>query len=229
MKLAIALLILGSVLIGSSAMFGPYKDKDAFETRYMQLKVGDSSGYWALRDEMLTPKFKLQDYGITLLVLALVSWLCLRAKPIAAVRSPLSFAAIAVAAPCLMSVGYVFDYLQAFDRGEFPYWGDSMAIPLMSGSVGLLFKASLLWSFLHLTLLIGTRRSAMSLRVVPSWRSNPWLLFLSVGTAGLAAFSLVLGQYWYAVPSLLWLYFYLSLAAVRRARNRVPGAALPSS
>src|SRR5262249_9664125 len=158
------------------------KDKDAFETRYMQLQVRDSNSYTALRDEMLTPKFKLQDYGVTLLVLALVSWLCLRRKPIAAAQSPWSFAAIAVATPCLLPAGYVFDYLQAFDRGEFPYWADSMALPITYGGVQFLFTASLLWSLLHLAMLVGTRRSATPLRLVPSWRSNPWLLFLSAAT-----------------------------------------------
>ena len=219
MKIAIALLILGGLLIGCSAVLEPYKDKAEFEKRYLQLQVPDSSGYRALREEMLTPKFKLQDYGITLLVLALVSWLCLRAKPIAAAQSVLSFVAIAVAAPCLLVAGYVFDYLQAFHRGEFPYWADSIAIPLMSDGPKFLFWAGLIWSLLHLAMLVGTRRSSAPLRLAPSWRSNPWLLLLLVVTAVLAAYHMVRGEYWYAIPFALWLYFYLSLAAVRRARK----------
>ena len=44
-------------------------------------------------------------------------------------------------------------------------------------------------------------------------------LLLSFVTAALAVFSFVRGEYWYALPFLLWLHFYLSLAAVRRARK----------
>lgn len=66
MKLSAILLLIGVAILGYAYSIAPYKDEALFMERYMALSAGQSNEYWKLRDEMLTPKFQLQDYGGTL-------------------------------------------------------------------------------------------------------------------------------------------------------------------
>jgi len=90
-----------------------------------------------------------------------------------------------------------------------------MAIPLMGAPVQLVIL--MLWTFAHLALLRRQYHSSVPITFAFSRQSNIWLLLVSALTAALVAMFVAFAQYWYAVPSLVWLYFYLSLAAVRRA------------
>ena len=135
-------------------------------------------------------------------------------------RSPTSRGTVlglAIALPVLTVSGYVFDLLQGFDRGEFPHWADSMAIPLM----GVPFQLGILvaWSLAHLCLLRGIYHPRVPLFLAVSRASNPWLLFVSAITALFVLLSAVSGAYWYAAPGVLWLYLYLSIGASRRVAN----------
>lgn len=219
MKIAAFLLAIGAVLFGYALTLQPYKNEKLFMERYMSMSVGQSEEYWKLRDEMLTPKFQLEDYGITLAVMSLFAFLATR-KNRTFLRSPNSRAALVVLGivlPFLTVGGYVFDLFQAFDRGEFPHWADSMGIPLMG--VPIQFTILLVWSLAHLSFLRGGYHPSTSLSHAVSLKSNWWLLFVSATTALLTISCAVLGQYWYAIPGALWLYLYLSLGAVRRVAN----------
>lgn len=91
--------------------------------RYIALSDGQSNEYWKLRDEMLTPKFQLQDYGGTLVALS-IGVLLVSRRGWRHLKSPKSRAklfGLAVAAPLLTVGAYVFDLLQGFARGEFPH------------------------------------------------------------------------------------------------------------
>jgi len=185
----------------------------------MSMTAGQSEEYWKLRDEMLTPKFQLEDYGITLAAIALAVFLVTR-KGQVRLQSPNSrkaLVALAIVLPFLTVGGYIFDLLQAFDRGEFPHWADSMGIPLMGAPIQ--FIILLVWSLAHLSFLRGGYQPAASLVQAVSLKANWWLLFVSVVTALLALLCVALGQYWYAIPGTLWLYLYLSLGAGRRVAN----------
>ncbi|MCL2636639.1 MAG: hypothetical protein FWD50_08475, partial [Betaproteobacteria bacterium] len=146
MKLAVILLLVGVALLGYTFSISPYKNEALFEERYMALSDGQSKEYWELRDEMLTPKFQLQDYGGTLVALSIGIILVSR-KGWQRLKSPKSGArllGLAVAAPILTVGALVFDLLQGFSRGEFPHWADSMGIPLMGAPV--LLGILLVWS-----------------------------------------------------------------------------------
>ena len=184
----------------------------------MALSAGQSAEYWQLRDAMLSPKFQLQDYGGTLIAVAVGVFLVSR-KGWRNLRSPRSRAAllaVAVTLPFLTVGAYVFDLLLAFGRGEFPHWADSMGIPLMATPV--LLVVLLVWSVAHLVFLRPPYRPALLSRAV-SLKANWWLLILSAFNAALAIFCVSVGQYWYAVPGIIWLYFYMSLAAARRQNH----------
>jgi len=218
MKLSAIFLFVGVAILGYAYSLTPYTDGPLFNERYMALSVGQNDEFWKLRDEMLTPKFQLQGYGGTFVALAIVLFVVSR-KGWGQLKSPSSRAAlmgIAFFAPLLTAGSYVFDLFQAFDRGEFPHWADSMAIPLMG--VPILFVVLLVWAGAHLAFM---RRSYQSvpLALAVSGQSNWWLLAISAITLLLVALCVSVGQYWYAIPGCIWLYFYMSLAAGRRASH----------
>ena len=223
MKLASVLLLVGVALLGYAFSLAPYKDEALFMKRYMALSDGQSNEYWKLRDEMLTPKYQLQDYGGTLVALSIgVLLVCRRGwRRLKSPKSRAKLFGLAVAAPLLTIGAYVFDLLQGFARGEFPHWADSMAIPLMG--VPVLLIVLLVWSSAHLAFLPRTYHAELLSRAL-SRQANWWLLLVSAVTTLLVALFAATGQYWYGIPGAVWLYFYISLAASRRsALDAEPG------
>jgi hypothetical protein len=218
MKLSAILLLLGVIIIGYAYSLPPYNDEALFMERYMALSEGQSTEYWKLRDEMLTLKFQLQDYGGTLIAIAAGVFIVSH-KGWRQLKSPSSRATlfgIAFVAPLLTVGAYAFDLFQGYARGEFPHWADSMGIPLMG--VPVLLVVLLVWAGAQLAFLRSTYQSA-SLALAVSRRSNWWLLSISAITVVLVALCAAVGQYWYAIPGAVWLYYYISLAATRRAAN----------
>ena len=124
---------------------------------------------------------------------------------------------LAIALPFLTVGAYVFDLLQAAYRGEFPHWADSLGIPLMGAPIQCVVL--LVWSLAHLGFLRAAYSPSTSLGRAVSLKANWWLLWISAVTGLLVFASAATGQYWYAIPGALWLYLYLSIAAVRRAAN----------
>lgn len=215
MKLAAFLLLLGIGVLTYSFTLPPYKDEKLFMEQYLSLENGQSAEYWKLRDEMLTPKFELQDYGGVLVLGAIVAFLMARKgwRNLASPKSRIRIILLAIALPFLTIAAYVFDLMLAFERGEFPHWGDSMGIPLMG--VPFLLLIMLLWSWAHLSLLPSAYRP-VHLSLAVSRQAHWWLLLVATVTVLLIVIFLACGQYWYAVPGMGWLYLYFSLAALRR-------------
>jgi hypothetical protein len=217
MKFSAILLFVGVAIIGYAYSLAPYSNEALFTERYMALSDGQSTEYWKLRDEMLTPKFQLQDYGGTFVTLAAIIFIVLR-KGWRQLKSPISRTMLfgaALATPLLTVGAYVFDLLQGFARGEYPHWADSMSIPLM-GTTPALLIVLLLWSGAHLAFLRSNYQS-VPLALALSRKSNWWLLSIAAITLLLVGLCCLAGQYWYAIPGVFWLYFYLSLAASRYA------------
>jgi hypothetical protein len=220
MKLSAILLLVGVVIIGYAFTLVPYKDEALFIERYMALSEGQSTEYWELRDEMLTSKYQLQDYGGTIIAISVVVFMVSR-KGWRQLKSPTSRAklfGVAFIAPFLTVGAYIFDLFQGFARGEFPYWADSMSIPLMG--VPVLLVALIVWACAQLVFLPSSYQSA-PLSLAVSRRSNWWLLSISVITVVFVAMCASVGQYWYAIPGVVWLYYYISITAARRAANVV--------
>lgn len=218
MKLAAILLLIGVAILGYASSIAPYKDEALFMERYMALSSGQSTEYSKLRDEMLTPKFQLQDYGGTLIAVAVGVFLFSRRgwQNLKSPKSRATLLGLVFSVPFLTIGAYVFDLFLGFARGEFPHWADSMGIPLMGTPV--LLVVLLAWSGAHLAFLRGTYQATL-LSQAASRKANWWLLFVAALTVVLVALCASFGQYWYAVPGVAWLYFYLSLAAARRATS----------
>lgn len=181
----------------------------------MALSEAEHDGYWRLRDEMLTPKFQLQDYGGTLVLLSIgILFVSLKGwRHLKSPQNPSTLLGLAFVAPFLTVGAYVFDLLLRLDRGEFPHWADSIGIPLMG--VPVLLFLLLVWAFAHLAFLRRPYHSQLLSHALAR-QANWWLLAVAAITAVLIALFVALGQYWYVISGVFWLYFYISLAASRR-------------
>jgi hypothetical protein len=214
MKSALSLIVLSLALLGFSISLEPFTTSPDGTYPFHGVAQGDSQAYHAARGQALTPKYRLQDYGATVLVLGLVVAI-LRWRPLNAPGSKLGFISLAVIAPTLTAVGFVFDLVQGQSRWEFPPWADSLGIPLMGVPVMLLL--GLAWAFAHFIFLAGVpRRAGVPISYIAVRQGNPWLHVICCLTALLILGMIFDGAYWYAVPGMLWLYFYASISAVRR-------------
>jgi len=214
MKYISILVLLGVCIFGYSLKMKPYPDEELFEQKYRELSSGrQSKEYFALRDSMLTSKYQIQDIGITIFSLAALLGLIFKLgkNSFKSPKSKLTFVLVAIGLPFFSVFGYVFDLVQGMYRQEFPYWADSLGIPLAGAPVQLFLL--LVWSLFHLIFLKGAEVN--SYKIALSKSHNYWLIFLSLLTTLLLAICAFYGQYWYALPCALWLYFYLSLAAVQ--------------
>lgn len=196
----------------------PYTDINLFEKKYMELSPGQSEEYFELRNSMLTQKYRLQDMGITLFSMAMMVGLIFKLghNSFKSPRSKLGFILLAIFLPLLSVLAHVFDLIQALDRQEFPHWADSIGIALMGLPIQLVIL--LVWSLGHLFLLKGVQITACTISL--SLLHSFWLGGLSILTALLITLNAFYGQYWYALPSILWLYFYLSLAAIQYKKQQ---------
>jgi len=217
MKSALAVLLAGLVMLAYAMTLPVYKDENAFQLRYSEMRSGDSAAFHALRDEQLTPKYRLQDYGVCALLLSGVLAVRHRIWRMMTPRTALPIVAAALLAPALTVAASVFDLIQGMERGEFPHWADSLGIPLMGMPV--LLVAALVWSLAHLAFLSGKRRSGVPLRNAFARGANIWLLVVAAITLILTAGLLVEGAYWFAPAGVLWLYLYVTLAAARLPAN----------
>jgi hypothetical protein len=217
MKAALALLVLSLILIGASVPMAPFKLGENGSLPMQSVPYENSEAYFVAWSQAVTTKFKLQDYGVTLLAYALsLAAFCWR--PFKAPPSRLGFVILAAAAPFLTVFGYIFDLMQAQARMEFPPWGDSLGIPLMG--IPVILFAGLLWAFAHFSLLAGIpQRAGLALSLSAIHRSHPWLLIVSTLTAILSAIAAAEGAYWYVIPGSIWLYYYAAIAAVRQMKN----------
>jgi uncharacterized membrane protein len=91
-----------------------------------------------------------------------------------------------------------------------------MGIPLMGAPILLLVM--FVWSGAHLSFLRSTYHSELLSHAL-SRHANWWLLAVAAISAVFVVVCATEGAYWYAVPGVVWLYFYISLAASRRSAH----------
>lgn len=216
MKLGVSILLIGIGGLVYSISLEPYTDGQLFVERYREA-YGQSHVYWEIRDEMLTPKYAIQDYAGTVCLIG-ASLMLLAWASFSAPKARWLLAALLVLAPIVSIASYVFDIGQVVLRGDAPPWADSPGIPLMV--VPPLFIGLAVWAFGHLFFLKAPYQPGMPLRLAFSRYSNFWLRLVALGTALLICLFVVGGAYWMAAPGMLWLYVYLSLAAGRRIEEQ---------
>ncbi len=219
---ALAVLVLGLSLWSYSRTLLPYKDVDLYLARYKNLESGDHEGFSKLRSESLTFKYQFHDYGISLAAVGFLGLLVSLRNSFLLRSPPASFvlATICVVLPFLSVGGFVFNIGQSWEREEYPYWADSIGIELILAPP--LFTIEFLWSLTHLLALGRIDHPSTSLRLAFSFRTCWWFLLLATNCAVTAILGLAFGCYWFAIPNLCWLYYYLSLSAVYRVAYGTP-------
>lgn len=210
MKLTSVFIMVGFLIFLYSLMLSPYTDNELFHKKYYELSSDKSEAFYKLRNEMLTPKYRLQDTGITFFSFGLLAALILKVGK-GKLRTPKStsmYIALAIILPVITVGAYVFDLLQGVHREEFPHWSDSLGIPLMGTPI--LFLALLIWSLMHFIFLKGPELNSKVLVFSKSF--NPWLIIQILVTSLFLIICFFYGAYWYAFSGALWLYFYVSLS-----------------
>jgi hypothetical protein len=216
MKTSALLSLIALALWLYSATLQPYKTGNE-ASWYSAVQQGDSKAFHEARRAQLTPKYRLEDYAGTLLTLACAvaaySFVAVRRAP----KTNLGFALLAIAPPLALGAGFIYELILGYSRFEFPPWADSLGIPLMG--VPVLLLIGLAWSAAHLALLRGKRLTGSPFTFSGLRAAGLWLKFVVGATVLLLVLVTTGGAYWYAVPGLLWLHFYMSLASTRAANG----------
>ena len=214
MKVPLTIIALALALLASSLAMPPFRAGPNGQDWQHSVPEGNSELYYSAREQALTPKYRLQDYGFTLLGGGLVMLLFRKLGRFTAPCSRFRFVAFGILAPIVTAAAFAFDLFQGVLRREFPPWADSLGIPLMGVPVILIF--GLIWAFAHFIFLAGIpRRNNVAISIHAIRKAHPWLLLVSAATAALTALLALEGVYWFVVPGALWLYLYSSIAAVR--------------
>ena len=203
------------ILVVYSMTLEPYTNTALFNEKYLAMSYEQSVDFYKLREEMLTSKYRILDTGILFILISSLSMILLKIGN-GRVLSPSKrsyLIILAVLLPIITVSGFVFDLFQGMLRTEFPHWADSFGIPLMGVPIQLTIL--LTWSLAHL----GLAKESRSLPISTAFtlKLNPWLIFVTTVTIILTILAALEGIYWYAIPGVLWLYYYVSLGVNRLA------------
>lgn len=209
-----ALLLLGLSLLGYSFTLDRYTDENAFNEKYLSINSDASDAseqFGVLRDEYLTPKIALENYGITSLIVGAIA-LIIGVIGYERLKAPgkriwlISIGVFASVLICLASVGELFLEMH---RGSYPHWADSLAIPLLS--TPLILFAFMLWTGIMLIWMKNPFISGVGLFPLNIRKSDKFILMILILTTIILLYLLVTGSFWMILPGAFWIYFYISI------------------
>ncbi len=222
--ISISIIIISILSIAYSFAVPAYTNEDKYQEMYMAIDVRElgsriaSDRFHENRDKFLTHKYLFQDYGATFLILGIASLLLFGAnKPVTAPSSKLKIALVGFTAALFTVIGYVGDlFVEAF-RGSFPWWADSLGIPLAGAPV--LAFIFICWVILNLIAMRDPFKAGAPISFGKIRGSNYFYLLLLLATALIVMLCVAGAYFWMVLPGVLWLYFYASLWAGRYAAN----------
>lgn len=212
--MSISLFLLGVIFLGYAYTLDPFQNMALFESEYAKLNNGQTQEYFKLRNELLTPKYSLENYGVTLIIFSFII-LVVKFKGFKNLSSPkttIRMVFIAILLPFATIFSLYFDLMLSMYRNELPHWADSLGIPMMALYPLFIFQS--IWVLIHLCFL-KANYSRKNLFLAFSKKSNLWLKILIIFSLFYLIINFLLGLYWFLIPSLMWIYFYSSLAASR--------------
>ncbi len=227
--------VIGAGLLAVTMTMPPYRDPAALRRASEAYPASISNPmvalqrYVAVRDAELTPKYVLEDFGCTLLELAILGALLLRMRTLAGfpdlprLRTPTSVWRIfflGVAAACLTNLAQVLSWMLRRSRGEFPDWIGLVSEPVADTAKTLIFL--LVVAAVSAGLAVPKFKGAEPL--LPAFRRDTrpdpfWVVVFGLPLAVATLWSagtLLAGQFLYWVPSLFWIAFFACLFATKR-------------
>jgi hypothetical protein len=230
MRIALIIGIIGILILSWSSTFKPYKDSSEISKAMQNYPQGNmnsqaaSEKYLATRYSQLTPKYSLEDYGLTLIILALIvlftTWIySVRSfsdlRNICTPNSIWIIVIIGIAASILTPLSSGASLILGSWRDEYPPWADSLGIPLMGTPimvvVFLLFVA--LFSFLSNLDFTGGQNILFVFRKKMLPKSWYWAMFGIPMFFSLMAtiVSIANGDFLLLIPSFIWFIYFLFL------------------
>ena len=186
----------------------------------MELAIGSDNGRSAefrrLRDDHLTPAYKLQDYGFSMIALSAIGLIGMRWKRVVSwlARGRIRLLIFGLITAGVSVATYVGSLLLDMHRGVFPTWADSIGIPLMG--VPVLLGLAILWMVLICFLLSPGRVDEPRFRL----RGLGWFLgLISALTFVLALWCLAVGDFWGVLTAPMWLLMYVVVWASDAFQN----------
>ena len=214
------------LLISYSFTMSTYTNSEEYKQKRFAIDLQQlgsdvaSARFHDLRRQYLTPKYGLQDHGATFLILVIVGVFLFKKglPPLTAPNSKIKIALLGFLAIILTAFGSVADlFLESF-RGSYPAWADTLAIPLF----GIIFITPILcgWVLINLSGTSGTFVAGARIDLSHLKGSNYWFLTLMLITSLYILLCIVNGYPLMLLPSLMWLYFYTSIWAGRKAADK---------
>ncbi|HET9571277.1 MAG TPA: hypothetical protein VFP20_07725 [Bacteroidales bacterium] len=216
---ATALIVIGFAFWGYTKSLDRFTDETAYNEKYIAIDSSDkdaSEQFHKLRDQYLTSKFDFENFGFTfittgfvLLIAGLIGLKNLQTPP-----KKYLIVLIGLVATIVTCTAYVGDLFLEMDRGSYPHWADSLAIPLMS--IPAIMLMLLIWTGI---ILIGIRNPfATGVKLFPLQlkKTNKLLLIILILTVIILISVICVGYFWMVLPGFLWGYFYLSILLGRR-------------
>lgn len=216
-QLAYIITLLGLLIYVYSTFLEPYTNEEEYNSRYLEIKGDDrTEQFYTLRDEYLTMKYSLIDYGFTAIILGFImififrnGWSNFKSLPSKNWIKTIGFVAVLSTIIC-----YVGDLFNEYSRGSYPHWADSLGIPLMS-VVPMLIVLSV-WYGLNLLGIKGNFKYNIPISSLRFNKVNYGYLIISILTLIIIILVIIDGYFWMLIPGFLWLYFYISILTGRR-------------
>lgn len=216
--IGILVLLFGLSLTITSFFYDRYSDKSAFNEKYGKITYSDENKnekFYDLKEEYLTLKDNYFDYGITFGICGLTI-LLLSIIGIRKIKSPSKrwiILSIGLLATVTTTIAYTQDLFMEYSRGSFPHWeyhwGDTL--------IGvIIFIMLLFWAGLNSIGLIkpfNTPALIFPIKIAENNGMIPlmWYLIIAGLSLLITIWNAANGYFWYVIPGLLWVYFYISI------------------
>ena len=203
-------MIIGALLLCYSFTMKQYTDKASFQSLYKEIdrsSLGREQSFkefYSLKDKYSTSKHRIQDFGATFLLFGGMLYGVTRNnwKDIRAPNRKIKLVALGYGAAMLTVVGYVGDLFLEFWRGSYPYWADSLGIPLSGVPILSILVVIIVTPFM--LGLVGKFEAKGKILVV-GFKNFQWLYFAAAIVSLLLLVLLIAdGFFWLVLPVMMW-------------------------
>lgn len=213
--LSAVLLTSGAGLWGYAQTLEPFKDD--FLQRAYEFEESTSE-FLAMREEFLTPKFALEDYGLTLIALAAFAFI-VACRDLKSPSSKKLLAVLVLLAPLLTVFATAYYYHLSVERVEYPPADKIAAIVRSFTFEPVLLTGLFLWPVLNAVFFLRKGYFSAPLREAFHLKNNWWLMLCAAFCAIKFAYAVRYGYYYDVLALSAWIYLYLSISAGQKVKS----------